>query len=216
MAEDNLPYIYGLELPTRALATAKATEDDIVFFIGTQSLRTENQLVSVTFDEDSSTAIPIIYSHKCGEIWQIISSPSEKQVVATVYSSYDESNAKTSCQVWKLPELDDEKDVCPSPTENSNMQSLQSLAKLDHSDTPSVVSSSWHPEEANMIAVFSTESVVIWDIERNKQSKLADIPSRSRLYTGVWSPHRKCSEVFLLCDSTLKIIDSTSGQQVCT
>lgn len=68
------PVIYGLESQGRALTaralTARAAEaDKIHFFCGTQSLRQENQVHLLEYDEERGVLDKTVYAHAHGEIW---------------------------------------------------------------------------------------------------------------------------------------------------
>src|SRR5262249_46077483 len=103
--DDGLPYIFGLELPTRCLAAPKSIEDHVVFLIGTQSLRGENQVASVVFDDDACSGVSTIYSHTAGEIWQIVCPPvAGDNLLVTVYQGVSQDLTKVSrrAAVWRL------------------------------------------------------------------------------------------------------------------
>lgn len=66
--------IYGLESQGRALTaralTARAGETDkIHFFCGTQSLRQENQVHLLEYDEETGVLDKAVHVHSQGEIW---------------------------------------------------------------------------------------------------------------------------------------------------
>lgn len=68
------PVIYGLEAQGRALTaralTARAGETEkIHFFCGTQSLRQENQVHLLEYDEERGILDKTVHLHSQGEIW---------------------------------------------------------------------------------------------------------------------------------------------------
>ena len=70
------PVIYGLEsqgrtLTARALAARAGESEKIHFFCGTQSLRQENQVHLLEYDEDTGILDKTVYLHSQGEIWYV-------------------------------------------------------------------------------------------------------------------------------------------------
>lgn len=68
------PVIYGLEsqgraLTARALAARTAETENIQFFCGTQSLRQDNQVHLLEYDEEKGVLDKTVYLHPEGEIW---------------------------------------------------------------------------------------------------------------------------------------------------
>lgn len=57
------------------------------FLIGTQSLKSENSVQCVEYDEESVLVSKFIYLHPAGEIWQTSAHPSRPDVVGTVHSN---------------------------------------------------------------------------------------------------------------------------------
>ena len=55
--------------------------------IGTQSLRSINEIQLVEYDDETNTLSKCIYEHNKGEIWHINSSPSNKLKFLTCYNS---------------------------------------------------------------------------------------------------------------------------------
>lgn len=56
------------------------------FLIGTQSLKTENSIHCVEYDEESVLVSKFVYPHPLGEIWQTNAHPNQVDIVATIHS----------------------------------------------------------------------------------------------------------------------------------
>lgn len=74
MSDRGGPVIYGLESQGRALTaralSARAGETDRVHFLcGTQSLRQENQVHLLEYDEEKGILDKTVHLHAQGEIW---------------------------------------------------------------------------------------------------------------------------------------------------
>lgn len=70
------PVIYGLEsqgraLTARALAARAGETEKINFFCGTQSLRNENQVHLLEYDEERGILDKTVHQHSPGEIWLV-------------------------------------------------------------------------------------------------------------------------------------------------
>ena len=68
------PVIYGLEsqgraLTARALTARPAETEKIQFLSGTQSLRQDNQVHLLEYDEEKDVLDKTVYLHPEGEIW---------------------------------------------------------------------------------------------------------------------------------------------------
>ena len=74
MSDGRGPVIYGLEsqgraLTARALSARAGETDKIHFFCGTQSLRQENQVHLLEYDEERGILDKTVFFHSQGEIW---------------------------------------------------------------------------------------------------------------------------------------------------
>ncbi|OWK07378.1 hypothetical protein Celaphus_00016868 [Cervus elaphus hippelaphus] len=84
--EDDAPVIYGLEFQARALTPQTAETDAIRFLVGTQSLKYDNQIHVIDFDDENNIINKNVLLHQAGEIWHISASPADKGVLATCYN----------------------------------------------------------------------------------------------------------------------------------
>eukprot|EP00118_Oscarella_pearsei_P028382 m.2026 g.2026 ORF g.2026 m.2026 type:complete len:102 (+) comp8180_c0_seq2:9-314(+) len=84
--EEDAPVIYGLESQGRAISSRTAETDEIHFLVGTQSLRSENQIHLLEFDDESNYIEKKVFVHPNGEIWQLNCSPRDKDLISTSYS----------------------------------------------------------------------------------------------------------------------------------
>uniref|UniRef100_A0A7N9D0Y1 EARP complex and GARP complex interacting protein 1 n=1 Tax=Macaca fascicularis TaxID=9541 RepID=A0A7N9D0Y1_MACFA len=84
--EDDAPVIYGLEFQARALTPQTAETDAIRFLVGTQSLKYDNQIHIIDFDDENNIINKNVLLHQAGEIWHISASPADRGVLATCYN----------------------------------------------------------------------------------------------------------------------------------
>ncbi|KAJ8789960.1 hypothetical protein J1605_021658 [Eschrichtius robustus] len=101
--EDDAPVIYGLEFQARALTPQTAETDAIRFLVGTQSLKYDNQIHIIDFDDENNIINKNVLLHQAGEIWHISASPADKGVLATCYNKTADGKVVTCAAVWRMP-----------------------------------------------------------------------------------------------------------------
>ena len=62
-------------------------DDAVRFLVGTQSIKFENQVHLLEYDEESGVLAKSIYAHRAGEIWRLASSPNDYRRFATIYQN---------------------------------------------------------------------------------------------------------------------------------
>lgn len=130
--EDDAPVIYGLEFQARALTPQTAETDAIRFLVGTQSLKYDNQIHIIDFDDENNIINKNVLLHQVGEIWHISASPADKGVLATCYNKTSDSKVLTCAAVWRMPE-DSEPGGHESPDDSaSTAHTLELLCHLDN------------------------------------------------------------------------------------
>lgn len=87
------PIIYGLDMECRSLCAQ--SNDQLTtsrFFVGTQTLASEqNQIHLLEHNEEYNSISKLVFRHKQGEVWHMISMQKEPQNLITCYSSHDKS-----------------------------------------------------------------------------------------------------------------------------
>jgi len=68
MDVEDAPLIYGLELPARCLCPQAAETNFTRYLVATQSLRQENQIHVITFDDETNQLEKSIFAHSPGEV----------------------------------------------------------------------------------------------------------------------------------------------------
>uniref|UniRef100_A0A2I3GYF4 EARP complex and GARP complex interacting protein 1 n=1 Tax=Nomascus leucogenys TaxID=61853 RepID=A0A2I3GYF4_NOMLE len=130
--EDDAPVIYGLEFQARALTPQTAETDAIRFLVGTQSLKYDNQIHIIDFDDENNIINKNVLLHQAGEIWHISASPADRGVLATCYNRTSDSKVLTCAAVWRMPkELESGSHESPDDS-SSTAQTLELLCHLDN------------------------------------------------------------------------------------
>lgn len=108
---EEVPIIHGLELPSRCMCAQTAETNITRFLVATQSLRQENQLHFIEFDDENNVIDKTVYSHPLGEIWHLSSSYNNTQLLSSCYHSFKNGKLEAGCAIWQIPEADDESDI---------------------------------------------------------------------------------------------------------
>ncbi|XP_052230533.1 EARP and GARP complex-interacting protein 1-like isoform X2 [Dreissena polymorpha] len=214
--EDEAPVIYGLEFPARALCAQAAEADQIRFLVGTQSLRQENQVHHIDFDDENNVINKNVFTHREGEIWHMSASTLDKSHLATCYNKTSESRAEMKAAIWKLPS--DFDDI--STEDQSSMQPLQLVCRLEANDLGDIKSVMWHPTGDGCTIVGLADShIVLWDIDTNgssaKMSSSAGLEAKGqpRMTCCSWDPHHNCVQIATANDTCIRGWDIRNMQQ---
>ncbi|KAK2193354.1 hypothetical protein NP493_15g05042 [Ridgeia piscesae] len=219
--EDDAPVIYGLEFQARALTAQVAESDAIHFLVGTQSLslKCENQVHQIDFDDENNIINKNVFLHREGEIWSISASPCDKQILATVYNKTSQSKAEMQAAVWKMPT---NFDSTISDDNAANAPTLELLTKLeseeDNSDVKCVL---WHPSGENTDIISLTDNHIMqWDLEASggtaklSSSIVFEAKGKPKFTCAQWNPHHNCTQVVTANDTSIRGWDLRTKQQV--
>uniref|UniRef100_A0A8D2KNN4 EARP and GARP complex-interacting protein 1 n=1 Tax=Urocitellus parryii TaxID=9999 RepID=A0A8D2KNN4_UROPR len=88
-------------LQARALTPQTAEADAIRFLVGTQSLKYDNQIHIIDFDDENNIINKNVLLHQAGEIWHISASPADKGVLATCYSKSEYVGLTLCVWLWR-------------------------------------------------------------------------------------------------------------------
>ncbi|XP_058407838.1 EARP and GARP complex-interacting protein 1 isoform X1 [Diceros bicornis minor] len=203
--EDDAPVIYGLEFQARALTPQTAETDAIRFLVGTQSLKYDNQIHIIDFDDENNIINKNVLLHQVGEIWHISASPADKGVLATCYNKRmdlnthvvgeksetgsvpfhggweqaSDSKVLTCAAVWRMP-----KEVEPGSHESpddasSTAHTLELLCHLDNTAHGSMACVVWEPTgDGKKVISLADNHILLWDLqESSSQAVLASSAS---------------------------------------
>mmetsp|Transcript_17335 Transcript_17335/g.27079 ORF Transcript_17335/g.27079 Transcript_17335/m.27079 type:complete len:383 (-) Transcript_17335:94-1242(-) len=169
--------IYGVPYRTRALAPVKGDKENIRFFVGTCSLRDDNEVHLVEIQKSEAFGDKIkcveVFNHQ-EEIWQIAPCPTNEELFFTAHSSSDFKDRVGS--LWKI--------------EGKEIKKLMALDSV-----PGLRQILWDPSEMDEGTIISLHegSLNVWDIEKednwaSSQKKKADF-GLSQGTKAIWNPH---------------------------
>ncbi|XP_064605397.1 EARP-interacting protein homolog [Liolophura sinensis] len=218
--EDEAPVIYGLEFQARALSAQVAETDSIRFLVGTQSLRAENQVHHIDFDDENNVINKNVFMHREGEIWHLSSCTFDKNLLTTCYNKTSDAKTEIQAAVWRLPS---DFDTSSSDDSTTNIQPLELVCHLNSDEFGDMKSILWHPTGDSKAALGIADGhILLWDVDSHSATaKLKDSASlegkgHPKLTSGKWNPHHNCSQIATANDTTIRGWDLRSMHVVYT
>jgi len=218
--EDEAPVIYGLEFQARSLCAQSAETDHIRFLVGTQSLRSENQVHYIDFDDENNMINKSVFVHREGEIWNISASTFDPDFFATCYNKTCDTKSELKGAIWQLPGDSDPSNQSGEDN-SSSLPHLNLMCHLDTGEQSDVKSILWHPSgDSQSVVGLCEDRIVCWDIDTgSSQAKLTNSTSiegrgHPKLTSGQWNPHHNCHQIATASDTSVKGWDLRSMSQV--
>lgn len=215
--EDEAPVIYGLEFQARALTSQSAETDQIRFLVGTQSLRAENQVHHIDFDDEMNVINKNVFVHREGEIWHMSASTIDKNLLTTCYNKTSESKAEMKAALWRLPSDFDSS----QPDDQSSHQALQLVCHLDNTDYGDMKCVLWHPTgDSKSLLGLADNHILLWELDTASSSaKLSastglESKGQPKMTCGRWNPHHNCTQIATANDNCIRGWDIRSMEQV--
>ncbi|XP_009078552.1 PREDICTED: protein TSSC1-like, partial [Acanthisitta chloris] len=152
----------------RALTPQTAETDAIRFLVGTQSLRYDNQIHIIDFDDENNIINKNVLLHQVGEIWHISTSPADRGVLATCYNKTSDTKVMTCAAVWRMPkELESGSHESPDDS-SSNTQTLELLCHLDNTAHGNMACVMWEPMgDGKKIISLADNNILLWDLQES-------------------------------------------------
>lgn len=204
IVEDESPLIYGLEFQSRALCSSSNGENSslVRFLVGTQSLKSENQIHLLEYLEETNSLSKAVFRHPFGEVWNVSTNAKHSNLLTTCYSSQSQSFAgriENHCSVLRFP-IDVSNNLIED--ESTTCGQLEKVCDLEQTNGESVGRTAlWHPEEGHQIMSFVDNKLLLWDLETQKLISVINtdfsygsksVNRLSKITTFRWSPHSNC------------------------
>ncbi|XP_077586788.1 EARP-interacting protein homolog isoform X1 [Stigmatopora nigra] len=219
--EDDAPVIYGLEFQARSLTAQTAETDAIRFLVGTQSLKFDNQIHIIDFDDENNLINKNVLLHQAGEIWNIGASPADKEVLTTCYNKTLDSRVITSAAVWRMPSnWETGTQECPDDS-GHNPQTLELLCDLEDGGNSNAACVLWEPMgDGKRVISLADNCVFLWDLQESSTqatvSGTAMLEGKGQLKftSGKWSPHHNCGQLATASDTAIRGWDLRTMSQI--
>ncbi|KAK8780144.1 hypothetical protein V5799_018508 [Amblyomma americanum] len=219
--EDEAAVIYGLELQSRSLAALAAETDTVCFLVGTQSLKCDNQIHVLVYNEETNSLSKAVYIHSAGELWHLACSPTDRTLFSSCYNEITKAGkCEMQAAIWKLPEVPVVGDLSPP---DDGLASLPRLEKVTHLDTQNYGSEVprvlWEPTEGRKLVSLVNNNVLMWDLASSGTLATltgcitVELKGNPKLTCTAWNPHQSCTLVAAAVDTGIKAFDLRSMQQ---
>uniref|UniRef100_A0A8C4Q1V3 EARP complex and GARP complex interacting protein 1 n=1 Tax=Eptatretus burgeri TaxID=7764 RepID=A0A8C4Q1V3_EPTBU len=220
--DDDAPVIYGIEFQARTLTAQTAETDAIRFIVGTQSLKHDNQVHLIDFDDENNLINKTVFFHHIGEIWHISASPADLNILSTCYNTCVDGKLQTRAAVWRIPRCAEVGEAETGEDAGANPLALDLLCHLESNNQTSTTSSVlWEPMgDGTKVITLADNHLLCWDL---KESSTEAVLSNSlsvegkgqlRFTSGRWSPHHHCCQVATANDTTIRGWDIRTMSQV--
>lgn len=219
--EDEAAVIYGLELQARTLAALTAETDIVCFLVGTQSLKCDNQIHVLVYNEETNSLNKAVYLHGAGELWHLACSPTDKTLFSSCYNEVSKTGkCEMQAAIWKLPDVPSAGNLSPPDDTSTSLPHLEKLTKLEcrkyGTEVPRVI---WEPMEGNRLVSLADNNLLIWDLVTAGESATltgcitVELKGNPKLTCAAWNPHHSCNVVAAAVDTGVKAFDLRSMQQ---
>uniref|UniRef100_A0A8C3IAT7 EARP complex and GARP complex interacting protein 1 n=1 Tax=Chrysemys picta bellii TaxID=8478 RepID=A0A8C3IAT7_CHRPI len=217
--------IMGLEFSARALTPQIAETDAIRFLVGTQSLKYDNQIHIIDFDDENNIINKNVLIHQAGEIWHISASPADKGVLATCYNKSkwscvyfntlaSDSKVMTCAAVWRMPkELESGSHESPDDS-SSNTQTLELLCHLDNTAHGNMSACNFSTASAFIFILALFVNTPFFFNAQLSNSAALEGKGQLKFTSGRWSPHHNCTQVATANDTAIRGWDTRSMRQI--
>lgn len=195
---DEAPIIHGLELPSRCICPQSAETNITRFLVGTQSLRQENQIHFIEFDDENNVIDKTAYSHPYGEIWHLSANYNDPQIFTSCYQSFEDGKLAHDCMIGRIPEDAGGKSIgeISDNTLPNTVSTLEQITLIETEENATKLTAHWKPLEGeNLLMVLTNHKMTLYDVERSSAavSSSYDLPLRKGhlcpITNGRWNPH---------------------------
>ncbi|OQR76351.1 protein TSSC1-like [Tropilaelaps mercedesae] len=195
--------IQGIELHARTLVPYKEVakgEERNTFLVGTQSLRSENHIHRLTYDDDNANSLQKkSYPHRLGEIWHLAAQP-ETTLVASCFNrvTNDGDSCASGAAIFRMEDesLECLYEVQPPENVGSEVRQIQ-----------------FQPMAAangRCFAALVDCQAVFYDVDSQKVMQSTNIEAKNTLKTFAFSFNPPGNLLALNSDSTLRGVDVRS------
>ncbi|CAG8614378.1 32235_t:CDS:10 [Gigaspora margarita] len=181
--------VYGLRHQARCLTAVIAETEQNKFLVGSQTLKRDNEIHLINFNEDEFEITSTIYQH-LEEVWDIAACPAK----------IDSISSRTKAKLWRMNNSDvisEDFEKGSRPPRSTSHLPLECIFEIKEDDTIKKVL--WDPKkDLTKFVSIHDSSLRIWEFDEQmtsaKTSHTVDFSSMNEslppLTTGVWNPHQ--------------------------
>ncbi|KAF0373004.1 WD40 repeat-like protein [Gigaspora margarita] len=191
--------VYGLRHQARCLTAVIAETEQNKFLVGSQTLKRDNEIHLINFNEDEFEITSTIYQH-LEEVWDIAACPAKSDLFFTCYKTFDSISSRTKAKLWRMNNSDvisEDFEKGSRPPRSTSHLPLECIFEIKEDDTIKKVL--WDPKkDLTKFVSIHDSSLRIWEFDEQmtsaKTSHTVDFSSMNEslppLTTGVWNPHQ--------------------------
>ena len=190
--------IQGIELYARTLVPYKTGSEQNTFLVGTQSLRLENHIYRLTFDDEVSNSLEKkSYPHPLGEIWHL-ATYADSPLVATCFNRVSGDGCAKQGAIFKFRDdaLDLLYEVQPPAELGAEVRQIQ-----------------FEPSTGKSFAALVDCQVVFHDLDTQQVTQSSKIEAKNTLKTFAFGFNPTGDLIALNSVSTLRGLDSRNLQE---
>lgn len=188
--------------------------------MGTQTLRHENQIHQLNYDDETRKIERRIFAHPRGEIWHLAASPRQADLLVSCFNTVTTSKAEINAAVFRLPTAAQSGVASVSEVFDSTGSSspVQELVEL-RGHASNVRGVAWHPLQDGRLATIDQTNLYTWDLDvagkSAKVSGTAKLPKAAErdLHACRWSPHQNGTVFATANDTAVRGWDLRSMQE---
>ena len=235
--EEEQAVIYGLEHPSRALCAQTLPDgcEQVRFLVGTASVRQENQVHVIDYDEEADLLTTRTLQHPKGEVWSIASA-ADGGLFATLHRN--SSGGGGGGGAGEGHGVSIYTSVSALVNENENENEGKERSSLGEDETPSLSPACsllgnthqavcWHPSNGQRLATMGRTNLTVWDLGESGGGGGGGGGTSAKAATTVkgvtddshpasvvcrWNPHQGSQLVATAIGSTIQGWDLRSGQ----
>ncbi|CAD6196302.1 unnamed protein product [Caenorhabditis auriculariae] len=185
--------MFGIDMEARCMDAVVADEETVAFLIGTQTIKTENQVNKLYVGNEGARILSRSFRHPAGEVRALASSPSNPTVLATCAADFTGVEPKYGLYVWNM---DDDK---------------RTLGQIGNEDFDQYLHGLVWDSTTNRTAVVGTSIVRIFDMTPGPQA-LQTVPVDGEVFEATWSPHNSGNLLGVSVGKDVVCIDTRSAK----
>uniref|UniRef100_A0A336M4U1 CSON011840 protein n=1 Tax=Culicoides sonorensis TaxID=179676 RepID=A0A336M4U1_CULSO len=206
--DDPNSVIYGVDNQTRSLCSSNS--DTVQFFIGTQSLKPNNQIhcIELLSDNDDSSVSykTTVYSFPLGEIWQLKFSPHESDVMACTFSEYQNSQVTMKTALLKIPSQE---------MIEANQQTGQEYLQFNdieilETNGSEIKTTEFNPSDSNLLAIVLDDKIRVLSKTEASYTTVAEVQTGKnapKFNGGKWS-QQNANQFICLHENSVRSYDT--------
>lgn len=180
----------------------------VQFFIGTQSLKPNNQIHCIELlsdpQEASTTYKTTVYGFPDGEIWQLRFSPHENDLLACTYSTYQNSQVTMKTALLRLPT----QEVIDESKNNQEYLPFGSTYTLETTGSD-IKTIDFNPSDSNLLATIVDDKLLVYNKTESGYTPTTTIQNQKaapKFGGGKWSQHT-VNQFICLQENSIKSYD---------